>query len=150
MYELKRVETRLVLREREGIYGTEPLSEAWKVAKLLEDNMKDLDKEELWVVNFDSRMRPVNYNVVSIGGMETAPVEIANVFKTAILSNSNRIIMAHNHPSGETTPSDFDVEITKRVAKAGNILGINLLDHIIVGNGYYSFFQNMPYTLKCY
>ena len=71
---------------------------------------------------------------------ESTPRE---VFKVAILSNAYSILLAHNHPSGDTTPSQEDLNITKRIKSASEIMGIPILDHLIIGsNGYYSFKEN--------
>jgi len=101
--------------------------------------LAELDREHLAValVGHDRRLNGVH--LVSIGNRDTAPCEIANVFKTAILTNSTSVILVHNHPSGRTNPSCEDIELTKRLLKAGEIMGIPLDDHIIIGeNGYQS------------
>ena len=77
--------------------------------------------------------------VVSIGTVNAALAEPREIFKHAILANATGIVMVHNHTSGRCVPSSEDMEMTKRIEKAGNILGIPLMDHIIVGDGYFSF-----------
>ena len=76
---------------------------------------------------------------VSRGGLNASIVHPREIFKRALLLNAASIILAHNHPSGDTTPSREDINITKRLVEGGKILGIEVLDHIIVGDNYMSF-----------
>lgn len=100
------------------------------------------DREKVLVLALDTKNQPTSLTTVSIGDLNTAPIHPREVFKTAVLSNSAAIIIAHNHPTGITTPSKDDIKATKRLAQAGQILGIDLLDHIIVGhNGNYTSFR---------
>ena len=78
---------------------------------------------------------------VSTGGLSEAAVHPRDVFQRAILQNAAGIILAHNHPSQETKPSENDIIITKRLVEAGEIIGIDIYDHIIIGNGYTSLKQ---------
>ena len=79
-------------------------------------------------------------NTVSIGSLSTSIVHPREVFKAAILMGAANIILAHNHPSGDPSPSKEDIEITQRLAKAGEILGIEVLDHLILTpSGHISF-----------
>lgn len=89
----------------------------------------------------DSKNQPTSINTVSIGCLNSSIVHPREVFKVAILSNSASIIVYHNHPSGDIKPSKDDINITQRLKESGKILGIDLIDHIIVGSNemYYSF-----------
>lgn len=89
----------------------------------------------------DSKNQPTAINTVSIGCLNSSIVHPREVFKVAILSNSASIIVYHNHPSGDIKPSKDDINITQRLKESGKILGIDLIDHIIVGSNemYYSF-----------
>ena len=87
------------------------------------------------VLCLDSKNQPTTLHSVSLGNLNSAPVHPREVFKTAILGNANAIILSHNHPSGDPTPSQEDLDITRRLREAGNILGIEVLDHIILGGG---------------
>ena len=81
-------------------------------------------------------------HVIGVGGIDCCPYSVSNIFKTAILSNASSIFIAHNHPSGDVSPSDEDISTTKKVRAAGKVLGIELIDHIIIGNNsgvYFSF-----------
>jgi len=147
MYELKEVDVRLVLREGTSLYSTERLSDPKKVVQVMREAMKDFDREMVCVVNLDAKMRPINYHVVSIGDINASVVPVRNVFKTAILSNAVGIMLLHNHPSGDISPSREDRDVTRRVIKAGKLMDIPLIDHVIIGaiNGkIYSFEEEDP------
>ena len=101
--------------------------------------LEESDREQLLVCCLDAKNQPTAINVVSVGNLNNSLVHPREVFKSAILSNSASIILFHNHPSGDPTPSKEDTNITERIKESGNILGIKLIDHIIIGdNSYYS------------
>lgn len=100
---------------------------------LISNFLKDMDREYFIVVTVDTKNIVTSININSIGNLNSSIVHPREVFKTAILSNSASIIVAHNHPSGNVTPSDEDIAVTRRLKESGSILGIQLLDHIIVG-----------------
>lgn len=97
-YELKKVTVRLVMKESAGLYSSTPICSPADAALVLADVMKELDREMVCVVNMDNKMRPINYNVVSIGNINSSIVPIQNTFKTAIGQNASAIMLAHNHP----------------------------------------------------
>ena len=105
--------------------------------------VKDLnkkDREHFLCLHLDSRSVVTGIEEVTIGSLNAAVVHPREVLKGALLNNAAGIILVHNHPSGHCEPSEDDVEITKRLAKACEIMGIGILDHIIVGGGkYFSF-----------
>ncbi len=143
MYEYK--EARIQLREGLPIYSTKAISCDQDVAELLKDEMRKLDRENLWALNMDNKGCIINYTVVSIGTLSSSSFRIADVFKAAILSNAASIIVAHNHPSGDPEPSNDDIESTLSMISAGKILGIKVLDHVVIGNGkHYSFNREHP------
>jgi DNA repair protein RadC len=94
--------------------------------------LKGKKKEYFLVLCLDTRNRLINCKPVSIGSLDTSIVHPREVFKEAVSSCAASVIFAHNHPSGDPEPSKEDVELTKRLAKAGEIIGIDVLDHIIV------------------
>ena len=105
-------------------------------------DIRDSKKEHFVVFYLDARNQEVQREVVSIGTLNTSLVHPREVFESAIKHSAAHIIIAHNHPSGNVTPSSEDVEVTKRLVEAGNILGIALMDHIIVSkSGQLSFGQ---------
>ncbi len=97
--------------------------------------LKDIvgrDRETFVTLHLDTRNCPIAMEVVSIGTLNGSMVHPREVFKAAILNNAAQIILAHNHPSGDPTPSREDIELTKRMREAGELLGIEVLDHLIV------------------
>ena len=101
------------------------------------------DREKFICMHLNVKNQIISFEIVSTGSLTSSIVHPREVYKGAILSNSASVIFMHNHPSGDPEPSIDDIEITKRLEKAGNILGINVLDHIIVASsGFYSFRQH--------
>ena len=96
------------------------------------------DREHLVLLTLDIKNKITSINTVSIGSINTSIVHPREVFKTAILSNASSVILTHNHPSGDVTPSKEDIDITNRIKECGRILGIELLDHVIIGDDKYS------------
>ncbi len=121
-------------------YGGEKLGCAYEAVELAKQLIPQADREYVIICCVDSAMKPTSIEIAGTGGVNSCPIYCANLFKSAILSNAMGILMFHNHPSGDVTPSRDDYECTERVQKAGEILGIPLIDHIILGDGdYYSF-----------
>ena len=101
--------------------------------------MKFLKKEYLKVLLLDTKNKVIEVETVSIGSLSSSIVHPREVFNTAIRKLAASIIVVHNHPSGDAKPSKEDISITKRLKESGEILGIKLLDHIIIGmNRYFS------------
>lgn len=129
-----------MIRESSVLYNIRKISEPKDIVDLGKKFLDELDREELIVACLNAKNEVNSVNVVSIGSLNNSIVHPREVFKTAILSNAASIVMIHNHPSGDVTPSKEDKEITLRIKESGIILGIKLLDHIIIGNDtYYSF-----------
>ncbi len=102
------------------------------VAKMLQD-IKDENQEMFVLLCLDSRNGLISRNIITIGGLNSSIVHPREIFKTAILNSANSIILAHNHPTGICDPSREDIKTTEVILKASKVMGINLLDHIIVG-----------------
>lgn len=96
-------------------------------------------KEYFFTLHLDGKNRIVCIDQVSVGSLNQSIVHPREVFKTALLSSAAALILIHNHPTGDPTPSREDLEITRRLREAGEILGIKILDHIIIGDTYLSF-----------
>ena len=146
-YQLQEVNVRLCLKEGAVLYSTAPLSHPEAAREVMRDVLKDLDREMVCVVNLDNKMKPINYNVVSIGSIDQSMVPIQNVYKSSILSNAASIMLLHNHPSGDVSPSSPDFDVTKKLVEAGKLMGIPVIDHLIIGgmNGdIYSFRTENP------
>ncbi|MEM2918861.1 MAG: DNA repair protein RadC [Candidatus Altiarchaeota archaeon] len=117
------------------------------VTKIFLKRMQYLDKEYFRVVFLDTRNKIIKhspianpllrYKTVSVGGLNESIVHPREVFKEAIKESANSIILVHNHPSGDPMPSKDDIEITKRLIEVGKLVGIEVLDHIIIGNNCY-------------
>ncbi|HQU29743.1 MAG TPA: DNA repair protein RadC [Nitrospirales bacterium] len=106
----------------------------------LSQDMLSLDREEFRVLLLNAKHKVMGVHTVSIGSLTVSIVHPREVYKAAILANAAAIIGIHNHPSGNPDPSPEDHALTKRLSEAGNILGITLLDHVIIGqNTHYSF-----------
>lgn len=100
-------------------------------------------QEHFIVLTLNGVHKLIKKRVVTIGIANKTIVHPREVFWNAIKDNATAIIIAHNHPSGEVTPSSEDLEITKRIKQSGELLGIEVLDHVIIGKGtYYSFAEN--------
>jgi len=125
------VAVRLV-REAQVPYDGRPVIEPRQAASIASGFMADLDREHFVVLTLDVKMKLIGINVASVGTTEATLVHGREVFKAAILQNASRIIVCHNHPSGDPTPSQEDFAATRDLCYAGRVLGIPVLDHIIV------------------
>ena len=132
--ELKEVQVRLCLKPGDALLSNEPINSPQAAVKVMGEMMCRLDREMLCVVNLDNQNRPINYNVVSIGGINSSLCEVGNIFKSAILCNAAKLLVMHNHPSGVMKISTEDKEITMKMIQAGEFMDIPVLDHVIVGN----------------
>jgi DNA repair protein RadC len=90
------------------------------------------DREQFVCLHLDARNRPRGMEVVSIGSLSASIVHPREVFKAALLSNAAAVLFAHNHPSGDPSPSADDIALTRRLQQAGALLGIDVLDHLII------------------
>jgi DNA repair protein RadC len=115
------------------------IKNAKDIAKLFISEMNSLEKENFKGVYLDSRKRIIKQETIFIGSLNESVVHPREIFKIALDENAAAIILLHNHPSGDPNPSSFDIEITKELVKSGEFLGIQILDHIIIGgNKYFS------------
>ncbi len=114
--------TGLVVRRPEDLHG------------LLRDEFRGLDRERFLALYLDSRHRIEAAEVVSIGSLNASLVHPREVFKPAVALSAAAVVVAHNHPSGDPRPSGDDLELTARLARCGELLGIALLDHLVVGD----------------
>lgn len=122
-----------MVKEKSISYENRKISSPDDAQYLCRRFLDELDREQLIVVSLDTKNQPTSINVASIGSLNSSIVHPREVFKVAILSNANSIIIAHNHPSGDPTPSKEDISITQRLKEAGKLIGIDLIDHIIIG-----------------
>lgn len=120
-----------------GVRLGDPIGVAKAIRKLLPDNRR----EHVIALYLDGSHVIVGYSVVSTGTANQAPVHPREIFQAAIACGACALIIAHNHPSGDITPSMQDRDVTKRIKEAGILLGIPLLDHVIVSSKSYTSFQ---------
>lgn len=147
-YELKDMQVRLCLKETGAVYLSRPaLTSPDAVREYLVERLRDSSREEAVILCLDARNKPLNLCTIGLGGMESCVVSVAEVFKAALISNATKIIFAHNHPSGNVAPSGIDRDFTENLVKAGQLLGLPVIDHVIVGSitgSCYSFFEQQP------
>jgi len=110
------------------------------VVKAIRTSIKDKAKEHFKLILLNTRNRIIGLSTISIGTLTTSLVHPREVFKDAIVHSAASVVLAHNHPSGDPEPSEDDLKITKKLVESGKILGIEVIDHIIIGkNNFYSF-----------
>ena len=115
-----------------------PLTSPQMVSDYLRKKLGREKKEHFLILSLDSRNNLIRENIVSVGTLNTNLVHPREVFKEAIDAHAASVILAHNHPSGNTEPSKEDLEITKKLVEAGRIMDIEVLDHLIIGDGFKS------------
>src|SRR5438034_2499275 len=129
MYEIR------VVRERRPKYpAPRSVRDARAVANAFAEHFAPLDREHFVVLVLDGKNRVLGYHIVSVGSLTAALVHPREVFKAAILSNAAALILVHNHPSGDPTPSAEDRAITERLRQVGELVGIRVLDHVVIGD----------------
>lgn len=134
-YQLKQVDVRLKLSDNRTYYSENPITDADSAVRFMADILKDLDREWVCVLNLDSKMRPINFNVVSIGSVDRAIAPIQNIMKSGLLSGAANILLLHTHPSGDPTPSSEDLMLTKKAVLAGKLMDLPVIDHVIAAGG---------------
>lgn len=107
------------------------------VNQFLSPAMRDYDREHFVVLYLDRKGGLIVKEDVSVGGLHSSIVHPREVFKTAVKRSAASIILAHNHPSGDPAPSREDIDITRRLIEAGRIIGIEILDHVVIGDSRY-------------
>lgn len=118
------------------------------VARIVRDSSRGSRRESFYAVLLDVRHRVLACHVVSTGGIDAAPVHPREVFSPAVRDGAAAVVVAHNHPSGDPTPSAEDRLVTARLREAGALVGIDLLDHLVVGSDrYYSFAEEAFFAL---
>jgi len=103
------------------------------VAQLLMAEMSHLEQEHFRVLYLDTRNRLLGSETVYIGSLNASHIRVAEIFRDAVKRNCAAVIVAHNHPSGDPSPSHEDVAVTRQLIAAGDLLGVELLDHLVIG-----------------
>ncbi|MDP3044353.1 MAG: DNA repair protein RadC [Eubacteriales bacterium] len=110
-------------------------------AAVVMENFRHLDREHFGVLVLNTKHQVLAHERVSVGTLNSSSVHPREVFKNAVRRNAAALVLVHNHPSGDPTPSRQDIELTRRLVEAGQIMGIEILDHIIVGDNKYTSFK---------
>src|SRR5580704_2654421 len=129
---------------------TELLDTPDQVAQYWRQNIPKADwfdpmKEALVVLVLNARKRILGHNLVSLGSLDTCSFHCREVFRPAIVAAGNSIVLVHNHPSGDPSPSDADIKVTRDLIRAGQLLKIEVLDHIIIGQSEYRSLKALGY-----
>ena len=120
----------------------EQISTSKQVFDLLRAEMTPLAQEQVRVLLLDRQLRIVGQRTIYQGNAYSALVRAAEVFKPAIVESAPSLIVVHNHPSGDATPSQNDINLTKDLVEVGKLLGVELLDHIVIGDGTFASIKN--------
>ena len=141
LYRIRLEKDRDLMKNR-GIFSIAAPEDIVEVIKPVFDGV---DREQFVVLYLNMKLQPIGVEIIAIGGSYACNVEIKNVFKGAIVANAVAIAVAHNHPSGVPKPSEGDFTLTRQIAWAGEILGIRLMDHVILGEDiFYSMKKENP------
>ena len=125
-----------MVKESSFLYQTRQISSPHDTYEMICEQLEGLDRKQFIIACLNTKNEPTNISVISVGTLNKAIVHPREVFKTAILSNAASIMAFHNHPSGDTEPSQQDIQLTNRLYEGGQLLGIKLLDHLIIGDGF--------------
>ena len=134
-----------MVKESSFLYQTRQILSPNDAYEMIKEQLEGLDREQFIIACLNTKNEPTNISVVSVGSLNKAIVHPREVFKTAILSNAASIMAFHNHPSGEIMPSQQDIQLTNRLYEAGELLGIKLLDHLIIGDGTFTSLKEKGY-----
>jgi DNA repair protein RadC len=115
--------------------GTAVVTQAREAARLFREFLGDVPEEHFLLMVLDARRRVIGITEVSVGTLSASLVHPREVYRAAILLNAAAIIIGHNHPSGDPTPSAEDRDVTRRIQRSGEILGIPVADHVVLGEG---------------
>lgn len=120
------------------------------VARFFLAELRDLEQEQFHALLLDTRGGFIAAELISVGDLSGSPAHPREVFKAAVRKNAHALILVHNHPSGDPTPSPLDVAVTRRLVEAGRLLGIEVLDHLVIGdNSYVSLRQQQAELFGC-
>lgn len=132
---------------KSGIGKKQLFDSALQIAEYYMEDFRHADQEHVFVMSFDTKGHLLGEKIITKGTVNQSLITPREVYLEAMQNRAAYIILLHNHPSGDATPSEEDVQITMRMAEAGSLLGIPLMDHIILGNQcYYSFCEHHAFT----
>ena len=118
--------------------------------RLMQDEVGNCDREIFCALHINARGKPLSMSVISIGELTATLVHPREAFKASILSNASSVIFMHNHPGGDVYPSQEDIKTTGRLEKAGEILGIHVVDHLIVAESKETFYSFRAKTVQTF
>lgn len=130
-----------LVRESSKVYDVERVIRSPQDVHSIVEAVLELSKktqEHFVVLSLNTKNVVIGVHTLHIGTVNASIVHPRDVFQRAILNNATSIIICHNHPSGDLTPSQEDIDVTKRIQASGDLLGIEMLDHIIIGDGFLS------------
>lgn len=133
------------IAEDEASKARERVRDSQKIAEIVTEMTRFDEREHFIAFCLDSKLNIKSRHVISIGNVDSSPVHPREVFNPAIRNSASAVIVAHNHPSGDATPSAQDIEVTKRLKDAADIIGIKLLDHVVVGKGQFTSLKSEGY-----
>lgn len=111
------------------------ISTAEDVVAICGPQMRGLDREHFWTLALNTKNRLVRIIEVSVGSLNASIVHPRELFKDAVKASAASIVVVHNHPSGDPSPSGADIQLTRRLVRAGDVLGVEVLDHVVIGGG---------------
>jgi DNA repair protein RadC len=131
----------MLVKDGSQAFENPPISTPANAAEIVATYLKGADREHFIVLLLNTKNRINGIHTLSIGTLNSALVHPRECFKPAILANCSAILLAHNHPSGDPSPSSEDTALTRRLVEAGKVLGIEVLDHVVIGDEgrHYSF-----------
>lgn len=134
-----------MVREKTTEYNY-TITEPQKIVEFINsiENYSNALNENIIVIALNNKNNIIAYNEIAKGGINNCNIDIPSIFRVLFNTNANKFILVHNHPSGNSEPSKEDFEVTDRIKQASNIMGINFLDHIVIGdNEYTSIFSEL-------
>lgn len=132
--EVVKVKQEVKTWKRMQIYSSQDLG------NIISEKIGSDTQENFVLIGLNTKLQVNMLSIAFVGGVNSVHVEMPAIFQRLLMSNSSQFIIAHNHPSGNLTPSEGDIHLTRRIKRAGNLMGIKLLDHIIVNNETYTSF----------
>ncbi|MDM8223225.1 JAB domain-containing protein [Ligilactobacillus salivarius] len=132
--EVVKVKQEVKTWKRMQIYSSQDLG------NIISEKIGSDTQENFVLIGLNTKLQVNMLSIVFVGGVNSVHVEMPAIFQRLLMSNSSQFIIAHNHPSGNLTPSEGDIHLTRRIKRAGNLMGIKLLDHIIVNDETYTSF----------
>lgn len=135
MYSISKIKLQMI-KENTLDYNSN-ITSPYDILKFINTHEKyeQCTEENLILIVLNNKNSVISYTELSKGSVNAAVADIPTIFKYVLTCNGNKFILAHNHPSGDVTPSDDDIRVTRRVKEASKIMGIDFLDHIIIADG---------------